>query len=212
MSIVGGHRNGHARTNRHRKAALLRAQVGRWAADVSASPTHQRRRQHIPSRRSGEPSSRPASPPRARSRRRARRGSASSVRGRTSSARSEDVRRRLAFFAQVDPILGPSSLGAAVRIIARRTLRESWKLRATKIPRRLCRRGSRRHRTRTGPRRQTSNDNTRSASFVGNSRVVFNIGGNKCRLVVAIKYTSRMLFIRFVGGHAQYDRIDAEAV
>jgi len=47
---------------------------------------------------------------------------------------------------------------------------------------------------------------------VGNSRVVFNIGGNRYRLVVAIKYTARMLFIRFVGSHAQYDRIDVEVV
>jgi len=47
---------------------------------------------------------------------------------------------------------------------------------------------------------------------VGNSRVVFNIGGNKYRLVVAIKYASRMLFIRFVGAHADYDRIDVETV
>jgi len=47
---------------------------------------------------------------------------------------------------------------------------------------------------------------------MGSSRVVLNIGGNKYRLVVAIKCTARMLFIRFIGSHAQYDRIDAEAV
>jgi len=47
---------------------------------------------------------------------------------------------------------------------------------------------------------------------VGNSRVVFNIGGNKYRLVVAVKYAARIMFVRFVGTHAQYDRIDVETV
>ena len=52
----------------------------------------------------------------------------------------------------------------------------------------------------------------RNASLIGKSRVIFNIGGNKNPLVVAIKYASRILFIRFVGTHADYDRIDVEAV
>jgi mRNA-degrading endonuclease HigB of HigAB toxin-antitoxin module len=51
-----------------------------------------------------------------------------------------------------------------------------------------------------------------NASIVGNSRVVFNIGGNKYRLVVAFKYETRIAFIRFVGTHAAYDRIDVEKV
>lgn len=52
----------------------------------------------------------------------------------------------------------------------------------------------------------------RNASIVGNYRVVFNIGGNKYRLVVAFKYEARIAFIRFVGTHAAYDRIDVERV
>ena len=52
----------------------------------------------------------------------------------------------------------------------------------------------------------------RSASFVANSRVVFNIHGNKYRLVVAIKYEIGILFIRFVGTHKQYDDIDASKI
>jgi len=47
---------------------------------------------------------------------------------------------------------------------------------------------------------------------MSNSRVVFNVGGSKYRLVVAIKYASRILFIRFVGTHADYDRMDVETV
>jgi mRNA interferase HigB len=51
-----------------------------------------------------------------------------------------------------------------------------------------------------------------SASFVGNDRVVFNIGGNKYRLVVAVRYDVAVVFIRFIGTHAQYDRIDVKEV
>ena len=51
-----------------------------------------------------------------------------------------------------------------------------------------------------------------NASQMSNSRVVFNVGGSKYRLVVAIKYASRILFIRFVGTHADYDRMDVETV
>ena len=51
-----------------------------------------------------------------------------------------------------------------------------------------------------------------SASILKGRRVVFNIKGNDCRLVVAVRYTSTMMFIRFVGTHAEYDRIDAETI
>src|SRR5690348_10721660 len=51
-----------------------------------------------------------------------------------------------------------------------------------------------------------------NASFVGNSRVVFNIGGNKYRLVVKVNYAYRVMYIRFIGTHAQYDRINVEEV
>ena len=56
------------------------------------------------------------------------------------------------------------------------------------------------------------NKQHRNASIVGNSRVVFHVGGNKNRLVVAFKYEARIAFIRFVGTHAAYDRIDVEKV
>jgi mRNA interferase HigB len=47
----------------------------------------------------------------------------------------------------------------------------------------------------------------RNASFVGNNRVVFNIRGNQYRLVVAINYTSGIIYIRFIGTHQDYDKI-----
>lgn len=51
----------------------------------------------------------------------------------------------------------------------------------------------------------------RNASFVG-ERVVFNIAGNKYRLVAWINYPYRTVYVRFVGTHAEYDRIDAGTI
>lgn len=51
-----------------------------------------------------------------------------------------------------------------------------------------------------------------TASILANNRVVFNIGGNKYRLVVKVNYPYRVLYVRFIGTHAQYDRIDADEV
>ena len=51
-----------------------------------------------------------------------------------------------------------------------------------------------------------------SASFLPRDRVVFNIKGNSYRLIVAIKYAAGIVFIRFVGTHSDYDRVDASKV
>ncbi|MEZ4732978.1 MAG: type II toxin-antitoxin system HigB family toxin [Caldilineaceae bacterium] len=51
-----------------------------------------------------------------------------------------------------------------------------------------------------------------TASFLGNNRVVFNIKGNDYRLVVIVEYRMGRMFVRFVGTHAEYDRIDAERI
>ena len=51
-----------------------------------------------------------------------------------------------------------------------------------------------------------------NASVVGENRVVFNIGGNKYRLVVAINYPFRICYVRFLGTHKAYDRVDVETV
>jgi mRNA interferase HigB len=52
----------------------------------------------------------------------------------------------------------------------------------------------------------------RSASFLKDNRVVFNIAGNKYRLVARINYDSKTVFIRFIGTHKAYDQIDAEVI
>ena len=51
-----------------------------------------------------------------------------------------------------------------------------------------------------------------SASILKGGRVVFNICGNRYRLVVRINYQHQVVFVRFLGTHAEYDEIDAETV
>jgi len=52
----------------------------------------------------------------------------------------------------------------------------------------------------------------RNASFVANNRVIFNIKGNKYRLVVVINYEYQIVYIRFVGTHEEYNKIDATSI
>jgi mRNA interferase HigB len=52
----------------------------------------------------------------------------------------------------------------------------------------------------------------RSADILANDRVVFNIGGNKYRLIVAVHYRGSRVFVRFIGTHTEYDKIDAASV
>lgn len=51
-----------------------------------------------------------------------------------------------------------------------------------------------------------------NASFVGDRRVVFNIKGNDCRLVVAVAYRQGALYIKFVGTHDEYDSVNVATI
>jgi mRNA interferase HigB len=51
-----------------------------------------------------------------------------------------------------------------------------------------------------------------SASIIAQNRVVFNIKGNSYRLIVKINYDYKVLWIRFVGTHAEYDKINAQTI
>lgn len=51
-----------------------------------------------------------------------------------------------------------------------------------------------------------------SASILAGNRIVFNIAGNKYRLVVKINYPYGVVYIRFIGTHKEYDAIDAETI
>ena len=97
-----------------------------------------------------------------------------------------------------------------MRIISRRILREVWE----------------KHPDATTPlqtwfhdvERATWNsptdikENYRNASIVANNCVVFNIKGNRYRLVVVVIYQHDVVYIRFVGTHEEYDQIDVSTI
>ena len=95
-------------------------------------------------------------------------------------------------------------------IIALRTLREFWRNhRAAEEPLRSWYAIASRAQWRTPTEVKAA---YRNASFLANNRIVFNVKGNDYRLVVAVHYNRRMMFVRFVGTHSEYDRIDATAI
>ena len=98
-----------------------------------------------------------------------------------------------------------------MQVIALRTLREFWV----------------RHRYAEGPirarfaiaakahwtnpaeiKRQFGN----TVDFVGDNRVIFDLGGNKYRLIVHVSYAFGRVLVKFIGTHSEYDRIDPETV
>ena len=48
--------------------------------------------------------------------------------------------------------------------------------------------------------------------FVGDNRVIFDLGGNKYRLIVHVSFTFGRVLVKFIGTHSAYDRIDPETV
>lgn len=51
-----------------------------------------------------------------------------------------------------------------------------------------------------------------NVDFVGDNRIIFDIGGNKYRLIVHVAYHCQRVLVKFLGTHAEYDRIDPERV
>ena len=97
-----------------------------------------------------------------------------------------------------------------MRIIARKTLREFWE----KHPN--ARKALEAWYLDTKKAKwETSSDIKsvyRNASFVTDNRVVFNIKGNHYRLVVMVVYEKSIVYIRFVGTHSEYDKIDVTRI
>jgi mRNA interferase HigB len=96
-----------------------------------------------------------------------------------------------------------------MRIIAKRTLREFWLLNPDAEEPLLA--WYREVEKEDWSKPSQVKDKYRNVSFVGN-RVVFNIKGNDYRLVVKINYPYRVVYVRFVGTHKEYDEIDVEEV
>ncbi|MEZ4773083.1 MAG: type II toxin-antitoxin system HigB family toxin [Bacteroidia bacterium] len=97
-----------------------------------------------------------------------------------------------------------------LRIIAKRTLREYWEIHPY----------SEQHLKTWYETAKKSNWNNfneikktyRSASIVSNDRVVFNIKGNNYRLIVKFNFERNWAFIRFIGTHKEYDKIDGSLI
>lgn len=51
-----------------------------------------------------------------------------------------------------------------------------------------------------------------TASIIGDNRIVFNVKGNNYRLIVKINFDYQMVWIRFIGTHAEYDKINAKTI
>jgi len=51
-----------------------------------------------------------------------------------------------------------------------------------------------------------------STDYIGNFRVVFNIKGNDYRLIAIVIYISQKVYVRWIGTHAEYDKIDAKNI
>jgi len=97
-----------------------------------------------------------------------------------------------------------------MRIIAVRTLREFWESHAdAEQPLKAW------YKEATDTRWKEPNEIKQrypSADVLPGNRIVFNIKGNTYRLIVKIHYNTGIVFIRFVGTHAEYDKIDAEII
>lgn len=98
-----------------------------------------------------------------------------------------------------------------MNIIAVRTLRDFWRAhpQAEKPLRLLYNRLT--SQEWSGPQEIKDAFGT-TVDFVGDNRVIFDISGNKYRVIIAFAYAYRRGLIKFVGSHADYDRIDAEKV
>lgn len=97
-----------------------------------------------------------------------------------------------------------------MRVIALRTLREFWRRHPdAEMPLRAWYAIARRA---VWSRPSDIEADYRNASFIARNRAVFNVKGNDYRLVVAVHYNRGLMFVRFIGTHREYDRIDAARI
>ena len=99
-----------------------------------------------------------------------------------------------------------------MRIIPFRTLREFWKKPKYADSETSLRSWYHDAKTADWKNSNELKQQYKSASIVGEGRVVFNIKGNTFRLVVSIDYEFQVIFIRFIGTHKQYDKINAKTI
>ena len=99
-----------------------------------------------------------------------------------------------------------------MRIISKRTLREFWEIPKYSDSKGPLESWYQEAEGADWPDPHVIKAKYKNASILKNNTVVFNIHGNTYRLVVRINYKHRMVYIRFIGTHKQYDDIDAENI
>ena len=99
-----------------------------------------------------------------------------------------------------------------MRVIARKALREFWAQPSYADSEKSLSAWYAEAKQAKWKKPQDIKDKYRDASFLGDNRVVFNIGGNKYRLVIHVNYSYAIVRIKFIGTHKQYDQIDAEKI
>ncbi len=98
-----------------------------------------------------------------------------------------------------------------MRVIAKGTLKRFWESGHADAARPLIEWHALMSRA-AWPNPQALKAEIRTASILKGRRAVFNVGGNKYRVIVDIDYLRQAAWVKFVGTHAQYDQIDAETV
>ena len=98
-----------------------------------------------------------------------------------------------------------------MQVIARRTLREFW-ARYPHAEGPICAWVAIAAKARWANPAEIKRQFGGTVDFVGDNRVIFDLGGNKYRLVVHVSFTFGRLLAKFIGTHAEYDRIDPETV
>jgi mRNA interferase HigB len=101
---------------------------------------------------------------------------------------------------------------ATVRVIAKSTLKRFWDRPGRSDSRGPLHSWYEEARKAAWRRPQDIQDQYAGASICGRNRVVFNVGGNKYRLVVEVQYQAQIVWVKFVGTHAEYDEIDVETL
>ncbi len=102
--------------------------------------------------------------------------------------------------------------GEGMRIISRATLREFWENPKYSDAEQPLKAWFDEVKHEVWKSTQDIKSKYRNASFIANNRVIFNIHGNKYRLIVAVRYDISIVFIKFIGTHKQYDEIDASTI
>ncbi len=98
-----------------------------------------------------------------------------------------------------------------VQVIAKRTLRLFWE-RHSRAESSLCAWHMVVSRSQWSGPADVKAEFGATVDFVGDNRLIFDIGGNRYRLIVHASYTYKRVLVKFVGTHAEYDRINPETV